>query len=700
MRIWIGLIFLSVLCVDVICDELKDFVLRQPNDDAFSEIYTDEWAYGTEVGLHERILQLIQPQRESVSVHIYLVGFEDTDINAEMMSKYFKRLEHRVPVHVVKSQELSGVQKEDEFSLEDDFTHSNQVRKQIIEEETLLSGTGPVLVERAVTYKVSQSPSLAKKFRTTLLQHTLRKENRIPFSVVDTLVEEDFQSSSRGKQTSIYIFNVELNGYPNASYMYFPDGGSYATSCGGVSQLGKKRWMWLDIRAGPTAWGPRSYGEGSVTSALVPYIHNYQMTGATKDGETKQLATDLVGWIRRSVELLLCPAVDHFPYLLSLTRPPAPTVIKLIIFHDHEVGEIEKYGLFSTRLLESAIQEFKLFPEQKITFEQEDVSILNNTLAAMAYQNSLRTYIYDTMDNLSGTLHTHHYLDSKSLHYWLQRVKGGFISYSQETNTIPIFLFDFSFTDMLLIDREAQVVSFPDMVIAVQTEDSMIRLPYHCDNLPLTVDGRDVSRQIVGGMIQTLWGTLASDKRWNSAHKKLENDWMWSTGRTPYGPFSPYTDLTFVETDGIHRPQLYQLINQTITHTLAPLLQLSKYRFELHNLLDNDEFLEFCIRWNFLNAKLGYCMDAISLHDWNQAYLFVRSAFLDSELLEELIEKATGSIKSYLECKNTTSTSVWVKIFNLVVPFISVILGGIMILYLIVTKAKSVFGSKKKQKEW
>jgi len=49
---------------------------------------------------------------------------------------------------------------------------------------------------------------------------------------------------------------------------------------------------------------------------------------------------------------------------------------------------------------------------------------------------------------------------------------------------------------------------------------------------------------------------------------------MWSVGRTPFGPFSDSTDLSFVQVDATRRPQLYQLFNQTITHTLEPMFNV------------------------------------------------------------------------------------------------------------------------------
>lgn len=67
--------------------------------------------------------------------------------------------------------------------------------------------------------------------------------------------------------------------------------------------------------------------------------------------EQSEFLSDVAAWIRRSVELLVAPAVDHLPFLLSPSRDPETIVVHLVMFHDHPVGEIEKYGMFKQEVL-------------------------------------------------------------------------------------------------------------------------------------------------------------------------------------------------------------------------------------------------------------------------------------------------------------------------------------------------------------
>ena len=72
--------------------------------------------------------------------------------------------------------------------------------------------------------------------------------------------------------------------------------------------------------------------------------------------DAEHLQTDLAAWVRRTTELVLAPAVDHLPYLLSPTRLPERTVIQIVMFHDHPLGEEEKYGLFKQNILNQLVR--------------------------------------------------------------------------------------------------------------------------------------------------------------------------------------------------------------------------------------------------------------------------------------------------------------------------------------------------------
>ena len=98
--------------------------------------------------------------------------------------------------------------------------------------------------------------------------------------------------------------------------------------------------MWIDIGAGPVSWGPRFSGEGLVNSRFIPYAGNYvNSTLEIPADQQRQLMIDLASWVRRSVELVVCPAVDHLPFLLSPSRDPDHIHIQLIRITDNSPNE-------------------------------------------------------------------------------------------------------------------------------------------------------------------------------------------------------------------------------------------------------------------------------------------------------------------------------------------------------------------------
>ncbi|MCR9067084.1 MAG: hypothetical protein NXI00_24175 [Cytophagales bacterium] len=81
---------------------------------------------------------------------------------------------------------------------------------------------------------------------------------------------------------------------------------------------------------------------------------------------------------------------------------------------------------------------------------------------------------------------------------------------------------------------------------------------------------------------------------------------------------------------------------------------MQSYGFELYHLLDDYDYAEFVVRWNLFRFKLKECGEDMSLHEWTDAYHFVRSAHKDAEVLLQLLLKAQDSVSSILQCDNVS----------------------------------------------
>ena len=77
---------------------------------------------------------------------------------------------------------------------------------------------------------------------------------------------------------------------------------------------------------------------------------------------------------------------------------------------------------------------------------------------------------------------------------------------------------------------------------------------------------------------------------------------------------------------------------------------MQEYKYELHQLLDDEDLVRFTMRWNLFKFKLDEVVEFLSMHDWYSAYIYTRSAYKDSEELLNILTHASNSISSILQC--------------------------------------------------
>src|SRR3990167_3210116 len=78
--------------------------------------------------------------------------------------------------------------------------------------------------------------------------------------------------------------------------------------------------------------------------------------------------------------------------------------------------------------------------------------------------------------------------------------------------------------------------------------------------------------------------------------------------------------------------------------------KMQEYKYELHQLLDDEDLVRFTMRWNLFKFKLDEVVEFLSMHDWYSAYIYTRSAYKDSEELLNILTHASNSISSILQC--------------------------------------------------
>jgi len=86
---------------------------------------------------------------------------------------------------------------------------------------------------------------------------------------------------------------------------------------------------------------------------------------------------------------------------------------------------------------------------------------------------------------------------------------------------VAAFIYDLNSDDILLLDRFHQAVSFPDIVIGVQTKAPAAIIDFRssafilrciidclisCNGKSMQFDPRDSTRAVLGSLLQTTWG--------------------------------------------------------------------------------------------------------------------------------------------------------------------------------------------------
>jgi hypothetical protein len=73
-----------------------------------------------------------------------------------------------------------------------------------------------------------------------------------------------------------------------------------------------------------------------------------------------------------------------------------------------------------------------------------------------------------------------------------------------------------------------------------------------------------LQRALLAALLQTGWGVAPSFETWSVFHNATLHNWLWSVGRTPFGPLSDVLDISFVQRTGAQRNVVLTLLNQAV----------------------------------------------------------------------------------------------------------------------------------------
>lgn len=131
---------------------------------------------------------------------------------------------------------------------------------------------------------------------------TAWQHHEVSHEVVDNLIRAQLEDPL--PSYTIYLLNLRPQTQGKYGYTYEETSGSiHRTTCLGTLWAGKKRYMWVDLAAGPVEYGPASSGEGYVKGEMLPLASSYGL------GHTNAFAADLASLVWSAAQMLLAPSV-------------------------------------------------------------------------------------------------------------------------------------------------------------------------------------------------------------------------------------------------------------------------------------------------------------------------------------------------------------------------------------------------------
>lgn len=496
-------------------------------------------------------------------------------------------------------------------------------------------------------------------------------------SSVDALVAEDFRK--HGLSYTIYLLNPSRPA-GGLQYYYAQPPDSHETifphpECGMMGWVGTDRYVWIDLSAGPVTFGPQTHGSGLVTDLSIPSVdrvfHTPHVGGKLNvKANTHAFMAEVAAFVGHTASLLVTPPVHRFPIpyarhtIVNLMLISAGNQLDPLVIDKQKVAD-QRWERVLGQLQRLALA------GQTVAVNVSRVSSGECPLCVAALSHSRKPH---TSNVLADGLRTqvHEYLHSKELREWLQKFEmesWGLKDYLVEdyrqqnqgagsVRVLNAFVYDVDSSDILLLDRFHQAVSFRDMVVAVQTNAQAALVDFQCNGVAMTMDPSDPARAVLGALLETGWGVARTHDVWSHHRSTVEQNYLWSIGDTPFGPFSLSTRLSFAQRDAAARAILYSSLNHTLAELQHLLSHFQTPKKELDQVFTAGEHLHFIRRWNVLSFKLERTEHFLSLNNFNQSLYYIRSALHDLGAIHKLVEQVQAVVRPVIQCQQVAAASL------------------------------------------
>lgn len=493
----------------------------------------------------------------------------------------------------------------------------------------------------------SLTSSLTNKIKSEIATTTVPLRSNlvsISYKAVDDVIRSDYEKETESHDEGVYVYLLNLGQMGKSyGYKYGESGGESSlgfTKCSGTIWTGEKRYLWIDLSAGPVDYGPALSGDG-----VLPRGEFHPMSGLHYGVKSqKSVLADVASLVWSAYKVLLVPSL----------RVSVPFENELVVQFVHvRGGEKDVRGLDFGVVERNLVGDGLLFSDQVVKFKTYEVDLAECAICSFAISLSTTSYTSRYLfDNY--TLIVSEYLDSKRMHQTLsdahdeiRRLAG--LPEEDFGRVLPVYVFDLDVNSILLLDRYHQSVAFKDMVIAVRTKNTQTVSDYSCNGRHVFTQTRELERPLVGSILQSMWGVSPTHLVWSAQHNSTLVDYTWSVGNTPFGPFSELSSLSFIQKDAAKRNVILTSLNFTITSALDVLESISAHGGE-RKLLPHNQLSEFIQRWNLFKYKLDKVVSSLSHLDFETSLYYLRSSDHDLYAIHSLVYHASQDLEASLVC--------------------------------------------------
>ncbi|KAG1672062.1 hypothetical protein FOA52_008938 [Chlamydomonas sp. UWO 241] len=471
---------------------------------------------------------------------------------------------------------------------------------------------------------------------------------------------------------TVYLLNPQARLPVEYLYSYEDYGDAKAHSrhgCPGTLYVSDSHpaYAWIDIRAGPAAYGPGAGHRGQVLAHSLPHPSHYKASQLDLG-----IVPDLAALVWSATQHMAWPPVLHE----EIARKPS---VHIQIVHMHDTlgpppDRLDQQHIASQlRLALDGMQDVSV-KEIWLPFAHCDVCV-----AAYASALKLRTARED--GGLYISAKTSKILDRQALHAALQDhadsimtgfpevgINSGAASHFTETTSatrhvIPVFVFDISDSgkDALLIDGAVKATAFSDMVVAVSSRAAKAPSHFTCRLSACEPVAGNITREVLAALLTSGWG-VPDTATYFSAGAGQGEDYRWSVGNTPFGPLSHRCGINAALSHTMQRNQVVLELQSSVEKVLRLLDGFSKLSTsgKLDAATCKGHFSTVPARINVAYYKLSEA--ALLLGQWQtkRALALARSMSHDVHALERAARAISAALQGTVKCDGAPElASVW-----------------------------------------